>query len=142
MLNGVDTPAILSTLPIVGPIIGAFNVIMVKCSAEISTIVAVALEEEASSAFADGNDGALPALVEEYEDRRRGLSEALRREIIYSKAAFIGTLINLIGVITLIACRIFSGPLAVILTSVLAVGSIAFAYNAYRTIQDLACLKY
>lgn len=138
MVNGINARTVLSTLPVVGPVVGAYNVLSSKVGAAFSNSMLAVSEAGASEAYAQGDDAAYGHYADQFENQRGEELQSLRKERMYSKAAFVGHLVNLIGLITLLAVGVFTGPLAVILTTILAVGAIFYAYNAYRADQILS----
>ncbi len=138
MASGVNIRAILSALPVVGPVVGAYNVVTSKLAISSSRFMLLVSEAAASHAYANDNDKSYSQAAENFETHRQELIETLKREVVYSKAALVGHLVNLIGIIVLIAVGVFTaGPLAGAVTAALAVGSIYYAYNAYLATEKL-----
>lgn len=137
MLKGIDSQAALSTFPIVGPVIGAYNIAWSKFAARATLTSMMISEAIASAAYAEDNEEAGSDEAEAFEKRRIELIEIQEEELVYTKAALLGNLGNLIGTIVLIALGVFTGVWATIVATSLTLGSIAYAYNIHHLRTEL-----
>lgn len=131
MLNGIDRQAILSMTPFTGPFVGVYNVTMAKTQVLFNETMSSVSQDVASQGarenIADVRINAEATIAELAEEE----PALLEKEILYSKTALVGNLINLIGAIMLIATNILTGPLSILVLGSLVIGSAVYSYNLY-----------